>query len=51
MMDVLACSEDKILLSFYVDNLFFFPFSMQQGVLQTRTGLEVIPLKQLKTQL
>jgi len=24
MMDVLACSEDKILLSFYVDNLFSF---------------------------
>jgi hypothetical protein len=50
MMDVLACSEENILLSFYMDNLFF-PFSMQQDVLQTRIGLEVIPLKQLKTQL
>ena len=45
----LHAKRTEISFSFHMNHPF--PFSMQQGVLQTKTGLGVIPLKQLKTQL
>jgi hypothetical protein len=45
-----ACTLSKLFwIAFHPDKSFL--FSMQQGALQTKTGLGAIPSKQLKTQL
>jgi hypothetical protein len=45
-----ACTLSKLFfMAFHLDKSSL--FSMQQGVLQTKTGLGAIPSKQLKTQL